>query len=310
MFNITHIEYDIDTYRNLVFKNDRKNVHKNKDKIAPFFNELEKQLEEYVRYKKNLENLVPLSRSCSSYDCSIAPIGQTTNNSHTQLYKLYDTNIQLKNNIKRHTISQTYIKKGLVCPYCGIKRNYTRDLDHYIPRESYPEFSIMTNNLIFSCSTCNQPPNKGIKFLDSNGKRMILNPYFDECLKEEILVCNLSSSGINLDIKFSINLQLKQDNPDIYITACHHLNELGLHKRYATLCEDIKDTFIEGFCNSNIKTRREIEPFSIDDAQAVLDLDIKRLKRTSHPNNFELIFLKELKKCTTWLNAISGQTIQ
>lgn len=310
MFNITHIEYNIETYKNLVFKIDGKSVHENKDKIAPFFDKLEIQLKEYVHHQKNLENLVPLSKSCSSYDWSIAPSGQTTNNSHTQLYKLYDTNIKLKKDIKRHTINQAYVKKGLVCPYCGIKRNYTRDLDHYIPRESYPEFSIMTNNLIFSCSTCNQHPNKGIKFLDSNGKRMILNPYFDECLKEEILLCRLSNSGINLNITFSINLQLQQNNPDLYITACHHLNELGLHKRYANLCEDIKDTFIEGFCNPKIKTHREIEPFSIDDAQTVLSLDIKRLERTSHPNNFELIFLKELKNCTAWLSAISGQIIK
>ena len=90
----------------------------------------------------------------------------------------------------------------------------------------------------------------------------------------------------------------------------NHLNELGLHKRYANLCEDIKDTFIEGFCNPKIKTHREIEPFSIDDAQTVLSLDIKRLERTSHPNNFELIFLKELKNCTAWLSAISGQIIK
>lgn len=100
MFNITHIEYNIETYKNLVFKIDGKSVHENKDKIAPFFDKLEIQLKEYVHHQKNLENLVPLSKSCSSYDWSIAPSGQTTNNSHTQLYKLYDTNIKLKKDIE------------------------------------------------------------------------------------------------------------------------------------------------------------------------------------------------------------------
>ena len=47
MFNITHIEYNIETYKNLVFKIDGKSVHENKDKIAPFFDKLEIQLKEY-----------------------------------------------------------------------------------------------------------------------------------------------------------------------------------------------------------------------------------------------------------------------
>lgn len=40
------------------------------------------------------------------------------------------------------------------CPYCGLPSNIT--LDHYLPRniKSFPEFSILSANLIPACSTC------------------------------------------------------------------------------------------------------------------------------------------------------------
>src|SRR3546814_13583997 len=39
------------------------------------------------------------------------------------------------------------------CPYCGFGE--PRDLDHYLPRSGYGELAIYPNNLVPSCSPCN-----------------------------------------------------------------------------------------------------------------------------------------------------------
>jgi hypothetical protein len=308
MFKITHIPYNIETYKKLIYTVNNQ-VKDKKDKIAPFYNDLVLQLNNYYINEKNLENLEPLKNWAVGYDLTPPLNGFQRNDSHTQLYNLYDTNIQLKKGIKRHTVGQLFVRKGLVCPYCGIKRNYTRDLDHYIPRSKYPEFSIMTNNLIFSCPTCNQDY-KGDLFVDKNKNRFILNPYFDDCLEDEILKCKINNYGINLHIIFSIDPKLKNKNKNAYITACYHLKKLKLKDRYLELCMDLKDLIIESFCDPTIKQEKRIRVFTEEEIQDEIDRDIRRIIRTSHPNNFELIFLKELKKCTEWFSAISGQTIK
>ena len=308
MFNIGNIEYDIETYKSLIYKQNS-DVKMNKDKIAPLYTELEEQLKKYNINKKDLEKLIPLSESCIHKGYS-SPINKDDkNNTYTQLYNLYDTNKSLKDEIINKTKSETYTQDGAKCPYCSTSRNECRDLDHYIPRELFPEFSIMSNNLIYSCSKCNQDY-KGRKFLDENGNRFFLNPYFDECLNEEILKCKITVDGFNLNIEFSINTELNNStNKNAYMIACNHFKTLDLNKRYGKNCESLKNSFLEAHCNHLISTHREIENFTIKEANNWIDNEIRKISRLSHPNNFELLFWKELKGCTNWFANVSGKTI-
>jgi hypothetical protein len=67
-------------------------------------------------------------------------------------------------------------KKGLKsCPVCGSP--VTGDLDHYLPRDVYPEFSIMRANLVPACTHCNSGV-KGATVHGGNPRRFI-HPYFD-----------------------------------------------------------------------------------------------------------------------------------
>lgn len=65
--------------------------------------------------------------------------------------------------------------KQIKCPLCG--ERYITELDHYVPREIYPEFSIHCLNLIPLCHDCNHQ--KGSKWLNRAGERLIFNAYFD-----------------------------------------------------------------------------------------------------------------------------------
>lgn len=85
------------------------------------------------------------------------------------------------------------------CPYCGI--NEPKTLDHYIPKESHPEFSILPLNLIPICNQCNSTY-KGTKFL-SAGKRIFLHSYLDAFPDFDFLECEISI-GRKIEVNFTI----------------------------------------------------------------------------------------------------------
>lgn len=76
----------------------------------------------------------------------------------------------------------------LRCPICGV--TFANELDHYVPREKFPEFSANPLNIIPLCHDCNHT--KLAKWKDSNGFRMIFNAYFDELPQQKILSCSIS----------------------------------------------------------------------------------------------------------------------
>lgn len=63
----------------------------------------------------------------------------------------------------------------IMCPICG--HDFATELDHYVPREKYCEYSIHLWNLIPLCHYCNSK--KDVLWLNENGKRIIFNAYLD-----------------------------------------------------------------------------------------------------------------------------------
>ncbi len=85
-------------------------------------------------------------------------------------YALYDTRS------RSGDLGRMRRKKGLKsCPVCGSP--VTGDLDHYLARNVYPEFSIMRANLVPACRHCNS----GVKGTTVHGvdPRRFIHPYFD-----------------------------------------------------------------------------------------------------------------------------------
>lgn len=62
------------------------------------------------------------------------------------------------------------------CPFCAISESST--LDHFLPKEQYPEFSIFPKNLVPSCAVCNTRKRDRI-LIDGTDVRMFLHPCFD-----------------------------------------------------------------------------------------------------------------------------------
>lgn len=63
------------------------------------------------------------------------------------------------------------------CPHCG-ELGRPRTLDHYLPKDVFPEHSINLLNLIPMCDWCQGE--KSTDYLTSDGFRRFIHPYFDD----------------------------------------------------------------------------------------------------------------------------------
>lgn len=306
MFNIHYIDGNADTYERLIKKGPKRDTYqKGKADLFIHYDDIIAQLNTYKNIAPRFESLVALSNSIQNY---------TSKNLSEPLYNLYDTNQQLKDQIKSIMISNPLTKEGLTCPYCGISRNEGRDLDHYIPRENFPEFSILSNNLIYCCSTCNQPPNKGTSFLDAHGNRTVLNPYYDADITiTPILECEIDINMKELYISYKVLDSLQTRNPYLYTIACNHMSTLHLNQRYARLARnDLVTKFINFFINRKEKKRRIMLKISTQEAHNYIQSKILELGTINYDysiNNFEYLFWEKLKTCTRWFTNISNQPL-
>lgn len=88
---------------------------------------------------------------------------------------------------------------ALTCTMCGSTSCGT--LDHVLPKEHFPEFSLYSRNLVPACQ-CNSK--RGSHYKGANGAR-VLHPYFDPILSQRLVGCEFKDHGKAPSIKI-INL--------------------------------------------------------------------------------------------------------
>ena len=71
-----------------------------------------------------------------------------------------------------------------LCPACG-EDGTPNTLDHYLPKQSYPEFSITACNLFPMCDICQGE--KGTSTVNAVNERLFLHPYFDQFTDVQVL---------------------------------------------------------------------------------------------------------------------------
>lgn len=121
------------------------------------------------------------------------------------LYHQYDNSKASMSNLRAKIIEANNGEIILKCPICELRD--ATDLDHYVPRQLFPEFSIHSFNLIPTCHDCNNI--KSIKWCENN-KRLIFNAYYDTPTNEFLFDVILKKENKLL----RINLSLKSfDNP-------------------------------------------------------------------------------------------------
>ncbi|XPV75760.1 MAG: hypothetical protein ACNI27_14115 [Desulfovibrio sp.] len=85
-------------------------------------------------------------------------------------------NLYLSPNKKAESVLAELRSHCLVfCPFCG-EMGRPNTLDHYLPKDIFPEFSITSANLVPMCDKCQTL--KGDKYL-ANDRKAFLHPYYD-----------------------------------------------------------------------------------------------------------------------------------
>ncbi|WP_139824017.1 hypothetical protein [Lonsdalea britannica] len=182
------------------------------------------------KYANPIRNI--LSRIKNSYDNyesnklsleNLRPIGLSADQSNSILHAY---NVKTKS---FKAISARLFNPDLPdfdeCPYCGISEPST--LDHYLPKETYPEFSVLSKNLIPICSVCNTIYKKS-KFL-CNNQRIFIHPYYDIFPGENFI-------GISIAVgnKIKINFSSVGHAGNIYFSGIfgRHFSNLNLKVRF------------------------------------------------------------------------------
>ncbi|WP_336772650.1 HNH endonuclease [Paenibacillus sp. MMO-58] len=144
------------------------------------------------------------------------------------------------------------------CPYCGINSPTSRD--HYLPKELFPEFSVMSFNLIPCCIDCNTL--KGLKWKeDIAGHRTFLHYYFDEIPNEIFLNANIVFDSPTVP---TVEITLcPPNNSDFYKILNTHFSKLNIIAR------------INSQVNTYVSEKHETTLESLK--QGLEEMDLKRL---------------------------------
>ena len=192
-------------------------------------------------------------------------------------------------NLLKKTILDIHTKVvGYTCQYCSTSIPNT--FDHYYPKELFPEYSVLSINLIPACSRCNQ--NKGDEFDPSD--RQIINLYFENLTSTQYLFCKITYSDDIPEVEFYIKKNGISKNKFKIINA--HFNKLKLAELYKLKANDvITETTIslKSYCkNKNIKVT----------ANELLS-EADRLKKIHGTNYWKAILKEGLSKNSTYLNS-------
>ncbi|OMF45410.1 HNH endonuclease [Paenibacillus amylolyticus] len=202
-----------------------------KDILLEISNKILASYKTYPQDTSELKNLSPIALSLLEKDCL-----KNCYSSSTVVLKWLISEIK--------SIQDNFNKDK--CPYCGI--NSPSTIDHYLPKELFPEYAVMSFNLIPCCNECNTK--KGEVWIDEEtGERAFINFYFDE-IPDEIFIKSLISmqdNGAPL-IEFFIDCG-KLENSSFEQVVRSHYEKLNVLSRI----EHAVTTYVTEILQSNKK---------------------------------------------------------
>jgi len=182
--------------------------------------------------------------------------------------------------LKQIKLNQETIYQS-VCPYCGILHSTT--FDHYIPKDSFPEFSIFALNLLPCCDTCNRKKAEYWRDADSCG---IIHFYYDEIPEEKFLFCKLEHNGSAVPaISYSLDFPISVDHECIKIIERHYdrLNLLERFNEHASI-----------FLSERIKTIKTYFSGTEVELKIALTNDARQLADVYGKNNYKAALMEAL----------------
>jgi hypothetical protein len=117
---------------------------------------------------------------------------------------------------------------------CGSLKTGT--LDHIFPKNTFPEFSIFSKNLVPSCD-CNSKRQES--YIGMNRGERILHPYFDQGLNRRLIHATII--GTNVDFRtpiLGLEVCISQADP-LFAAVGYHLSQVILKTNVIAYLEDL-----------------------------------------------------------------------
>lgn len=163
-------------------------------------------------------------------------------------------------------LRETYKQNIIFCPFCGIESPNT--LDHLLPKQQFPEFAILLNNLFPMCNRCNNDRLDDI--YDENGTRNLLNLEKDTFLEARFLIAEITYDGDDIEI---INYRIIPGRLNAQQEAIvkNHMKNLKLQKKFnrilSSTVSEIYDETRQGHHTNRESIKISLEQGSIDIAK-------------------------------------------
>jgi 5-methylcytosine-specific restriction endonuclease McrA len=130
-----------------------------------------------------------------------------------------------------NTLKKMRHNNGLIfCPCCG-EDGAPGTLDHYLPKDLFPELSIFLANLTPMCQPCQGK--KSTEYISKSGIRKFLHPYFDvidECFFHVEIVPPFHAPS-----NFILNIVRGQ--PEMLRIIISHIQAIDFQDRFTIYCE-------------------------------------------------------------------------
>lgn len=114
-----------------------------------------------------------------------------------------------------------------ICPACG-EDGTPNTLDHYLPKDDFPEFAITAANLSPMCDICQGE--KKTKTVTAANERIFLHPYYDEFLGMQVVVLEFVKP-LETPPSFTLRPSHALDAAQTALVS-RHIHELGVIRRY------------------------------------------------------------------------------
>lgn len=181
-----------------------------------------------------------------------------------------------------------------VCPMCGSLKTST--VDHIMPKEDYAEYAIYSRNLVPACD-CNTK--RGRTLVNRDASTRVLHPYFDSCLKDRLLSCEISPDSTfpmaDIRIKYLDPSHLQADSIKFHTEKIVlRAGLIGWLIGQWSSAVDCPGATIQTLPHSMISSTGEMR-LALEDALARYD------KNLGTPNNWQSIFVHGLLASPTAL---------
>jgi 5-methylcytosine-specific restriction endonuclease McrA len=203
--------------------------------------------------------------------------------SNKDMITLYENNM-LKNKAGRQIYDKLLALAPLSrCPFCGVGQAST--LDHYLPKDKFPSFSVLPYNLVACCKDCNT--GKSTSYATSKNTQA-LHPYYDNFTQAQWLYARVLQP---LKIEFYVSPPLDWDQIDRDRVKAHFDNY------------KLADKFSNEASNALADLRGEFELFSTSPSDIEKELQkqfISHQKR--YKNSWETAMYQALYKDSWYCN--------